>query len=68
MCHDETQWYTPIVLLGLRTFKEDLGTSVTELVYGTMLKVLSEFFSEEMLRCDSRIFIEDFRVIMQVTA
>ncbi|XP_011051045.1 PREDICTED: uncharacterized protein LOC105144076 [Acromyrmex echinatior] len=42
MCHGETQWTDtlPVVLLGLRTcLKEDLGASVTELVYGTTLKV-----------------------------
>ncbi|KYN45412.1 hypothetical protein ALC56_00106, partial [Trachymyrmex septentrionalis] len=42
MCHGETQWIgtLPVVLLGLRTcFQKDLGTSVTELVYGTTLKI-----------------------------
>ena len=68
MCHGETQWTDtlPIVLLGLRTcLKEDLGASVAELVYGTTLKVPGEFFSSEEMPSDPRIFVEDFRVIMQ---
>ncbi|KAG5324085.1 POL4 protein, partial [Pseudoatta argentina] len=68
MCHGETQWTDtlPVVLLGLRTcFKEDLGASVAELVYGTTLKVPGEFFSSEEMSSDPRIFVEDFRVIMQ---
>jgi len=53
-------------LLDLKTcFKEDLSTSVAELVYGTMLKVPSEFFSSEEMPSDPQIFIEDFCVIMQ---
>ena len=46
MCHGETQWTDtlPAVLLGLRTcLKEDLGASVTELVYGITLKVPVNF-------------------------
>ncbi|KAG5321131.1 POL4 protein, partial [Pseudoatta argentina] len=68
MCHGETQWTDtlPVVLLGLRTcLKEDLGASVAELVYGTTLKVPGEFFSSEEMSSDPRIFVEDFRVIMQ---
>jgi len=73
MCHGKAQWTDtlPVVLLGLRTcFKEDLGTFVTELVYGTTLKVLSEFFSSEKIPNDPRIFVKklcksNFRVIMQ---
>ena len=66
ICHSETQWTDtlPVVLLGLRTcLKEDLGTSVAELVYGTTLKVPDEFFSSEEMPSNPRIFVEDFRVI-----
>ena len=68
MCHGETQWTDTlsVVLLGLRTcLKEDLGVSVAKLVYGTTLKVPDEFFSSEEMPSDPRIFVEDFRVIMQ---
>ena len=46
MCHGETESdILPIILLGLRTyFKNDLGTFVAELGFGTMLKVPGEFF------------------------
>ncbi|KAG5333595.1 SETMR methyltransferase, partial [Acromyrmex heyeri] len=54
------------LLLELRTcFKEDLSTSVAELVYGTTLKVPGEFFSFEEVPSDPRIFVEDFRVFIQ---
>lgn len=37
--------YLPLVLLGLRSvIKEDLGCSVAEMVYGTTLRLPSEFF------------------------
>ena len=68
MCHGETQWTDtlPVVLLGLRTcLKEDLSASVAELVYGTTFKVPGEFFFFEEMPSDPRIFVEDFRVIMQ---
>ena len=67
MCHGETQWIdTSPVLLGLRTcFKENLGTSVTKLMYNTIFKVPREFFSSEKMPNDPQIFIEDFRIIMQ---
>ena len=60
MCHGETQWTDtlPVVLLRLRIcFKEDLGTSVAELVYDTTLKVPGEvFFFEEMPSIVTREF------------
>ncbi|KMQ85927.1 pol polyprotein [Lasius niger] len=68
MCHNESQWIEtlPVVLLGLRTcYKENLGTSAAELVYGTTLKVPGEFFPQEEMPNNPRIFVEDFRAIMQ---
>jgi len=68
MCHSKTQWtYTlPIVLFRLRTcFKENLGTFVVKLIYGTTLEVSRKFFSSEEMPNDPRIFVKDFRVIMQ---
>ena len=36
----------PVVLLGIRTtVKQDIGCSAAELVYGTTLRILGEFFS-----------------------
>lgn len=68
MCHGNTNWMDvlPVVLLGLRTcYKEELDSSVAELVYGTTLRVPGEFFSSEEMASNPRIFVEDFRVIMQ---
>ncbi|KYM82009.1 hypothetical protein ALC53_07558 [Atta colombica] len=70
--HSETQWTDtlPVVLLELRTcFKEDLGTSVVELVYGISLlrskyRMSTAFFSSEEMLSDPRIFVEDFRIIV----
>jgi len=47
-----------IVLLDLRTcFKEDLGTSVTEIY---TLKMPSKFFSSEKMPSDLQIFMKIF--------
>lgn len=46
MSHNRQDWteILPTVLLGLRTtFKEDLGTSPAELVYGTNIRIPAEF-------------------------
>lgn len=50
LCHDTIKWcnHLPIILLGLRsTFKEDLGATPAELVYGTTLRIPGEFFDEQ---------------------
>ncbi|KAH8413882.1 hypothetical protein KR222_003403, partial [Zaprionus bogoriensis] len=47
ICHSDTPWvqHLPAVLLGLRTcYKEDLKISVSELIYGTPIRVPNEFF------------------------
>jgi hypothetical protein len=48
MCHADQQWTTalPLVLLGIRTsFKEDMLSSVAELVYGEPLRIPGEFLT-----------------------
>lgn len=47
LCHSLGDWTTflPLILLGLRSaYKPDIGTSPAELVYGTTLRLPSEFF------------------------
>ncbi|CAK1603651.1 unnamed protein product [Parnassius mnemosyne] len=47
MCHADSNWVDtlPLILLGIRSsFKEDLRTSSTELVYGESLRLPGEFF------------------------
>lgn len=67
-CHSSENWIDvlPVALLGLRTcLKEDLGSSVAVIVYGTTLRVPGEFFTSEEMPSNPRIFVEDFRVAMQ---
>lgn len=48
-CHNNSDWTStlPIILLGLRTvFKEELGATPAELVYGTTLVLPGEFLAE----------------------
>ncbi|XP_012942738.1 uncharacterized protein LOC106012929 [Aplysia californica] len=59
---DELGW----VLLGLRTApKEDLGTSVTELVYGEPLRVPGEFFTSDTSPFDQSRSLANLRSQMQ---
>ncbi|XP_036335365.1 uncharacterized protein LOC118745797 [Rhagoletis pomonella] len=47
-CHTDSNWISclPIALLGLRTtYKEDLGATPAEMVYGENLKLPGEFFT-----------------------
>lgn len=49
LCHSTEKWvqHLPTILLGLRSvYKEDLGASPAELVYGTTLRIPGEFFTE----------------------
>ncbi|XP_030036924.1 uncharacterized protein LOC115452513 [Manduca sexta] len=46
-CHADSSWVEslPLVLLGIRTaYKDDLGTSSAELVYGESLRLPGDFF------------------------
>ncbi|XP_031359085.1 uncharacterized protein LOC116182686 [Photinus pyralis] len=50
MCFETTDWShrLPLVLLGLRsTFKEDLGASSAEMVFGTTLRLPGEFLDKQ---------------------
>ncbi|KFM67913.1 Gag-Pol polyprotein, partial [Stegodyphus mimosarum] len=49
-CHSSTHWTEalPLVLLGLRTaFKEDIGSTCAEMLYGATLRLPGEFFHPE---------------------
>ena len=64
MCHLHTPW--PRVLstvhLGLRTaFKEDLGASPAELIFGTTLRVSGDFFTTQDMPAGPHTFIEKLR-------
>lgn len=62
-CHDGSDWVSilPIVLLGIRTaFKEDLGATTAELVYGTGLRLPAEFFLTSEQNPTSS-FVKDLR-------
>lgn len=53
-CHGAENWLRviPTILLGLRAaIKEDIGVSVSELVYGTTIKLPGEFFAESTSKC-----------------
>lgn len=66
-CHGQ-RWIDilPTVLLGLRTcYKKDLEASPAEYLYGTLLRILGEFFTHEDLPIDQNIFLEDFRIHMR---
>ncbi|XP_015120395.1 uncharacterized protein LOC107043409, partial [Diachasma alloeum] len=64
MCNSPTPWpeLLPSVMLGLRTaFKEDLRVSPAQLLYGTELRIPSEFFVYDSLQADPNFFLEKFR-------
>jgi len=68
LCHNHDRWtkFLPIILLGLRTtYKEDIKASPAELVYGTTLRIPSEFFtSQPNQRTESEV-LNDLREAMQ---
>lgn len=67
-CYGGQHWvdYLPTVLLGLCTsYKEDIKTSAAELLYGSTLRVLGEFFDTEDPSTDPEIFIEKLRIHMR---
>ena len=68
MCNRETPWLTllPRVLLGLRTaYKEDIKASAAEMLYGTILKLPSEFYPNIDEPTDPYTFVTKFREHMQ---
>lgn len=68
MCHTDTPWtkLLPTVLLGLRScFKEDLHSSVAEMLYGTPLRLPNEFFDDLDTPTSPSTFISSFREHMR---
>ena len=68
MCYATTDWVNvlPSVLLGLRTsVKEDCQASAAEMTYGTTLRLPGEFFVDEEVTLEQRIFAEKHRQLMR---
>jgi hypothetical protein len=64
MCHADSQWTEalPLVLLGLRTaYKEDLSSSVAELVYGEPLRIPGELLVQTTPQVDPSTFTQQLR-------
>jgi len=56
----------PAVLLGLRSsLKEDIKASAAEMVYGTTLRLPTEYFYDEQIQQNPNIFVERFREQMR---
>ena len=73
MCHPHVPWtkLLPTVLLGLRTtYKENLGTSPSVLLFGTTLRIPGAFFTTQDTIADPLSFVgklrEHFRLMMAV--
>lgn len=68
-CHNDTRWTDtlPLVLLGLRSaFKEDLQCTVSELVYGTTVRLPADFISPTPSGTqDPSEFVQHLRSSMQ---
>lgn len=67
-CYNTDRWVDvlPFVLLGLRSiFKEDLGATSAELVYGTTLRLPSEFFHDSSPDCNAPEFVEKLKKCLQ---
>ena len=64
MCHPHVPWPTllPTVLYGLRTtYKEDLGASPAELLFGTTLQIPGLFFTTQDVPADPHTFVGRLR-------
>ncbi|XP_055932026.1 uncharacterized protein LOC129962304 [Argiope bruennichi] len=67
-CHAPTKWTEsiPLVLLGLRTaLKEDLRCTSAELVYGSTLRLPTEFFETPSLNVEPHDFLRNLRTVME---
>lgn len=67
LCHEPTRWvdHLPTILLGLRTaYKEDLGASAAEIVYGTTLRIPGEFFEKDERRRSRDEIVNQLRELM----
>ncbi|XP_062555807.1 uncharacterized protein LOC134220724 [Armigeres subalbatus] len=68
MCHETERWteYLPTILLGLRTtYKEDIGASPAEMVYGSTLRIPSEFFADSPVNINENEFVVNLREAMR---
>lgn len=68
LCHDPDHWcdHLPVILLGLRTsYKEDIKASPAEMVYGTTLRIPSEFFITNPESIDEVEFVTQLRKAMR---
>lgn len=68
MCHSTIPWLDilPTVLPGLCTsVKDELGTSPSELLLGTALRVHGEFFVNERMPAKPTIFLQKFRDLIR---
>ncbi|XP_058827853.1 protein NYNRIN-like [Topomyia yanbarensis] len=66
--HNPDRWsdHLPMILLGLRTtHKEDIGASPAEMVYGSTLRIPSEFFVENSANNSETDFVIKLRETMQ---
>lgn len=64
MAHETARWVDvlPTILLGHRTaYREDLGCSTAELVYGTTLKIPGELVSPVTTQPSTHTFAQDLR-------
>ena len=63
MCHADASWthFLSTVMLDLRSYVLDAGTSPAEFVYGTSLRTPGEFVLPEDLSPNPQIFLEEFR-------
>ncbi|XP_053699052.1 uncharacterized protein LOC128746024 [Sabethes cyaneus] len=68
LCHNPDHWseQLPVILLGLRTaYKEDIKASAAEMVYGTTLRIPSEFFVNNSKETNEAEFIANLRKVMR---
>ena len=68
MCHVDKDWTRTLstVLLGLRChLRQDTNASPAEFLFGTTLRLPSEFFLPEYFTPDPNFFIEEFREFMR---
>ncbi|XP_062541818.1 uncharacterized protein LOC134209805 [Armigeres subalbatus] len=68
LCHDTERWcdHLPVILLGLRTvYKEDIKASPAEMVYGTTLRIPSEFFVDKPKISNEVEFVANLRKAMR---
>lgn len=68
LCHDTERWteHLPMILFGLRsTYKEDIKASPAEMVFGTTLKIPSEFFVRNGKIATNTDFANSLRKAMQ---